>query len=307
MPKRLLSIVMACVLVLVGCSAPSNNVEQPPQEQALTRKPLNDYSWDELSRISAEISAAEDDGKAREVAARYGLVEDNGRLTDQTKQIVIDGTRALDVRLAGIRHDDRADGVGKVGLTFMTVGALEIRPMNNEATVEGGWEATALRAWLNSEVKTRLDQDLANAIVAVNKYTNNVGITEDTDSVTATSDDLWAFSVHEVCGEVSWDIEEFQQKRGYQDIDGILNHEGQQYEAFAQAGVTSDSDPNHYLSLEASTGPSAWWYRSPYAFEWTQYESTGADGYFYQVMPSGFPKSLGSPEVPAAVVVGFCV
>lgn len=314
MLKRLLTVAITGAVLLCGCSGAQNG--QPPAtdaaqvsaaEKSIARKELNDYTWEELSRISDEIANAKDDDAAREVAKKYGLVDEDGKLSSATKQIVLDEKRALDVRLAGICHDEKADGSGKVGLTFMTVGALDLRPMNDVATVEGGWEASSLRKWLADEVPSRLDEDLRKAIVPVNKYTNNAGITDDPESVTATKESLWPFSVHEVCGEVNWDVEEFQQKRGYQDIDGLLNMEGEQYEVFAQAGVTSDTDPNGFLSLADSTGPSPWWYRSPYAFEWTQYDFTGADGFFYQVMPSGFPKSLGSPEVPAGVVVGFCI
>jgi alkylhydroperoxidase family enzyme len=74
---------------------------------------------------------------------------------------VLNDTRALDVRLAGILHDDRSDGQGRAGLAFMTVGALDIRPMNDEDTVEGGWEGSVLRSWLNGEAREMLDDDLA--------------------------------------------------------------------------------------------------------------------------------------------------
>ncbi|MDO4537517.1 MAG: DUF6273 domain-containing protein [Coriobacteriales bacterium] len=301
---------MMCVLAcaLFGCSgaqSAQSTVEEVKEE--LVPKALNEYSWEDLSKISAQISAADSDEAAREIAKKFGLVGEDGSLSGQTKMIVLNDTRALDVRVAGFRHDGKADGSGMTGITFMTVGAVDIRPMNAEASVEGGWEASDLRAWLSSELKSSLDKDLQDALVPVSKLTNNQGLADDVEAVTPTTDELWVFSVPEVCGDVSWDMEEYQQKRGYQDVDGMVNAEGSQYEVFEQAGVTGEGDPQGFLSLANSTGASAWWYRTPFPFDWQDKGDTGSNGYFFQVRDSGYPESLGSPEVPASVVVGFCV
>ena len=311
---RLCVIVLALVSALLcGCgnagssSTPSDQESQVLELGVLQRKPLNDYTWSELAEISSRIAAAASDEEGRAVARDFGLVDEEGRLSDQTKQIVLNETRALDVRLAGIRHDNKSDGSGKAGLTFMTVGALEIRPMNDVATVEGGWEASSLRSWLNGDATSMFEKELLEVIVPVNKLTNNVGLTDSSDSITETSDKLWVPSVHEVCGDVSWDVEEFRQRRGYEDVDGLLNAEGDQYEVFAQAGVTGSDAAGGFLSLAASTGPSPWWYRTPYPFEWHSLGPTGNNGFFYRVMDSGYPESIGSPEDPSSVVTCFCV
>lgn len=309
--RKVLAALLCGVLsvVLVACSGSGQAPEGQNTEKAIevVPKKLDEYSWAELKEISSQIAQAESDEAGREIAKKYGLVSEDGSLSDQTKMIVLDDTRALDIRLAGIRHDEKSDGSGRAGLTFMTVGAVDIRPMNDEDTVEGGWEATTLRAWLNEEMPKRLDADLSEAIVAVNKLTNNVGRTDNPEDVTQTSDKLWAFSVHEVCGDVTWDVDEFQQKRGYEDIDGLVNVEGEQYEVFAQAGVTGAGDPSGILSLAASTGASPWWYRTPYPFDWQGYGDTGVNGYFFRVMDTGYPESIGAPQDPSSVVVGFSV
>ena len=302
-------VLLAFALVLCACSGQTSQDSGggEKKEAAIAKKKLEDYTWEELSQISAKISSAASDKVARRIARHYGLVEKDGSITAQTKQIVLNDVRALDVRLTGIRHDDKADGSGKAGLTFMTVGALDIRPMNETQTVEGGWEGSALRAWLANDVPAMLDDDLAQALVEVNKLTNNVGRTDSYDSITATPEKVWVFSVHEVCGDVTWDVDEFRQLRGYEDLDGLLNAEGTQYEVFAQAGVDGKGNASEFLSLANSTGASPWWYRSPYAFDWQGYSNTGATGYFYRVMESGFPESLGDVTDPSSVVVGFCV
>lgn len=310
---NVIALVICCafLLAIYGCGSndASSGASEPKDESQaqIVKKPLNDYSWSELTQISKLIASAPDADAQRQMAKVYGIVEEDGSLTSQTKQIVLDGSRALDVRVAGIAHDDKADGSGKAGLTFMTVGGIELLPMNDEATVEGGWEASKLRSRLAGEQLDRLDKELVDAMVPVKKMTNNVGITDSFESITPTDDKLWVFSVHEVCGDVTWDVDEFRERRGSEDVDGLLNQEGGQYEVFAQAGVHAESDPNGFLSLEKSTGKSPWWYRTPYPFEFSGYSNTGNTGYFYQVMDSGFPQSLGSPEVPATVVVGFCI
>lgn len=308
MRNLVIAFVCALAIVVCGCTGKGEPEQTDIVEEAeLVRKPLNDYTWDEISEISKRIQSAGSPEAGREVAKEFGIVEEDGSLTNQTKQIVLNGTRALDVRVAGILHDDFADRDGKCGLTFMTVGALEIMPMNTTATVEGGWEASYLRAWLDTSGIAMFDPELSRRIPYVNKLTNNIGRTDEYGAVTPTRDRLFVFSAREVCGDIHWDSEEFRQRRGYEDIDGILGLEGEQYECFAKAGVTYNSDPNHILSLAESTGTSPWWYRSAYPFEFYGKGETGTAGYFFQVRESGYPESLGSPEMPASVVVGFSI
>ena len=312
MRRCLIAVFLSICMILAGCSGTDESQQAPTQgtgeaAAALRKKELDDYSWDELSQISAKIAAATDDEEATDIAMSFGLVEDDGSLTAQRKMIVLDDTTAVDVRLAGIRHDDLVDGSGKAGLTFMTVGAVEIRAMNADATVDGGWEACEMRSYLNGDFKERLDDDLASALIPVNKLTNNKGFTLEVGDVTATQDEVWLFSVREVCGDMHWDLDEYRGRMGSHDPDAVLNAEGEQYQVFREAQVSCTSDPNGFLSLAESTGARPWWYRTPYPFEWEVAGPTGNNGFFCQVRESGYPESLGSPEVPAAVVIGFCV
>jgi len=312
MRKCLIAIFTALCIVLTGCSGanqPQEDSKPDPDEKIveLSKKDLNDYSWDELSQISDRIASAKDDEEATKIAKSFGLMEDDGSLTTQQKMIVLDDTTAVDVRLAGIRHDDKADGTGKAGLTFMTVGAVEIRAMNADATVEGGWEACEMRSYLNGDFKKRLDKDLEEAIVPVTKFTNNKGFTLEVGDVTPTQDDVWLYSAREVCGDMHWDLDEYRGRMGWHEPDAVLNAEGEQYQVFREAGVSCSSDPQGFLSLADSTGASPWWYRTPYPFEWEVAGPTGNTGFFCQVRESGYPESLGSPDVPAAVVIGFSV
>jgi hypothetical protein len=268
----------------------------------LTRKPLDEYSWQELAEISRKIEAAGGGDASAQVARDFGILADDGSLAQQTKRLDMTNGLSINTRVAGVMHDQKADGSGPCGLTLMTVGGVDLLPMNEAATSEGGWEASTLRAWLAQDGKALLPDDLAGLVVPVQKMTNNTGETRTTDSVTATTDELWCFSAREVCGELDWYAKEYNGTFA-SDMDRILNAEGDQYQWFAEAGVTPHGG-EAALSLEESTGRTAWWYRSPFPFDWTQ---TNMDDYFYQVKDTGYPESLAAPESKAAVVFGFCV
>ena len=279
----------------------AETVVEPEAEPALLPKPVADYTWDELSQIAGLIEAAGSVEEGRGVAQEFGLLDADGSVTTQTLLLELPNGVVCDVHIVGILHDERSDGTGRAGITFMT-GPIDVRAMNPDQVEEGGWEASELRAWLDSEGMQMLPQDLAGAIVPVRKATNNVGITNSADSVTVTDDRLWLFSAREVCGEIGWFRDEFGGRFSY--LDSVLNAEGEQYEGLEQLGVRHDTDPNHVLALTLAGQRCPWWYRSPYPLNANDASDPGV---FYQVMASGFPSSVGQANVAAGVVVGFCL
>lgn len=281
---------------------PAPSGEQTVSEE-VTPASFETYTWGELSQVAHLIADAGSDEEGREVAERYGVAVGSVRPVS-----LADGT-VVEARVVGLRHDSRSDGLGKAGITLMLT-PVALRPVNSTATAAGGWEASELRAWLQGEGRALLPEDLAEAVVPVAKATNNVGVSGDPSSVTVTSDELWCFSVTEVCGGVSWFSDEFGSTRsaltGYTDfpaLDALLSSEGAQYEYFAQAGVTGASDPSGTLELAYRGAKVAWWYRTPYP-----YSFDGSDEpYFYQVMDSGYPSSVGKADAPAGVTLGLCL
>lgn len=262
------------------------------------------YGWEDLAAISRMVEEAGEDG-GLEVARRYGLVEADGSLAPATWRLALSDGTTCQVRLVGVLHDERADGGGRAGLTFC-LSTLAMRPMNDTQTTDGGWEGSGLRSWLSTEGMALLPDDLRGLVVPVTKLTNNVGVTSDEASVTATADSLWLFSAHEVAGDVDWFWHEFGDGRGvggYAYLDDLLNLEGSQYQGFAEAGVSSREAPDGVLAATWAGAPCAWWYRSAYPFDFAQ---TG-EGYFFQVMASGYPDSIGRADESAGVVCGFCL
>lgn len=262
---------------------------------------LSDYSWSELSSISSEISAAPTDEEGRKIAQSYGLVEADGSLTDDEIQIELTDGTVVSAQLIGIRHDDKSDGTGKAGLTFITMQAIAERPVNSNGDNAGGWESSELRAWLNGDALSLFSTDLREHLVCVEKYTNNVGGARDASAVTATSDYIWLPSAREVCGKINWFEHEYGDEYAY--LDAVPNAEGEQYERFTKAGVTPSSDPNGVLTRTYQGADTSWSYRTPFFFVYQNLDGR----YFYNVLATGYPYGYSTPDTAQGVVVGFCV
>lgn len=300
----LLSVALVAV-VAVGVATVLGSQARPgePEQQEPVAKAFSDYSWEELSEVSAKVAAAGSAEAGAEVAEGY-----NVHVGDMRRFKLADDT-VVDVTVVGICADERSDGSGVAGLTFIC-SPIATEPMSEEATNAGGWEGSGLRAWLASDGMALLPEDLASKIVPVKKSTNNVGVTSDASAVTQTDDALWLFSASEVCGPLTWFSDEYGDTPNvwtayvdYTVYDALLSSEGAQYAYFAEAGVTGESGAGGVLEQTLRGAATAWWYRTPYPFTYT-----GADeSFFYQVMDSGYPSSVGEATSEAGVVLGFCL
>lgn len=298
----LLVAVGATALYFVASSQPEDPSDQPAAEDVLQPKSFSEYGWSELAQVSQIIAESPTD-EAVGVAAEWGI-----EVGDTRPLSLTDGNQAS-ITVIGICHDERSDGQGLAGLTLMT-SPIAVEPMNESDTADGGWEDSALRAWLSDEAPSLLPDELASSIISVRKSTNNVGKTNDPSSVTQTDDALWALSVREVCGNVTLFIDEYgeeiRSRTFYIDFgayDDVLNLEGEQYAYFADAGVTCSADPSGTLAQTYGGSDVSWWYRTPYPYAFTGEEGT----FFYQVMESGYPSTLGYASSTAGVVVGLCL
>ncbi|MEG1831337.1 MAG: hypothetical protein RR204_05950, partial [Raoultibacter sp.] len=137
------------------------------------RANLNDYPWDELSKIADDLSAhakdypdtpgkgsiyydtfhkfLTDDQAAAAVAADAAATRNKPEyhklttLTDRSDP-AHPKESILEVRIVGINHDVKSDGTGTAGLTFLAVHSLhDAYRMNSSNTNSGGWEKSELR------------------------------------------------------------------------------------------------------------------------------------------------------------------
>ena len=284
-------------------SAPASDAAASPAstDQASTsaattgvevKNSLEDYSWDEISQISDEISKSGSQSAAIEIAKKYHLCSSDGSLEAlQTKKFSLSDGTSVKAEIIGFYHDDKSDGSGKAGITFMTADAVAMHSMNAGSTNSGGWESSALRAWASTTLFQSLPADLSAKVVAVDKMTNNVGATPSATSVTKTSDKLWIPSLVELAGSVN--ASDFE---GDSYVVNIYNAEGTKYQLFDETAAYFQQT-NGVLVKSFLGGGIDWWCRS----------SVPSDSKSYRLVIGGNPGGLTDATDSKGVVMCFCV
>lgn len=245
---------------------------------------LNDYSWEEIAQISKLISKKGDQNGAIGIAKKYHLCTAYGKLDGtQTKDVTLsDGTQTK-VMIMGFNHDDKSDGSGKAGITFIFADDIAKKNMFERADLDNlfqkiqddgsasiSWENTSLRSWLSDSFSNELPSDLSEQIVSVDKadavmpwvsytidsyYGGGIGaeLNDDPDlmTTTTTSDKLWVPSFVELAPLSDYLMSNWT----------YLLQEGSQYQLFNDAGVTADT-PNRILGTYDSQDGGGWWLRS---------------------------------------------
>lgn len=255
---------------------------------------LGEYGWDELALIAAEIEVAGARADGIDIAHHYNLVEADGTPYAGTKRVLLSEGVEVPVRLADVLHDDKADGSGKAGLTFVCAELPYARKLRETSTNQGGWEASELRAWLNNDVYNTVQEDLRYFIVPVLKRTNNAGLNVDANTVTDTQDHLWIPSSVEVGGKVSYQWTDAANKDAY---DAVLNAEGYQYACYVNE-VQNNVGANEGLMLYYKGDSLAWWLRSP---------SPSVSNHYRNVDNLGDPSWYEDPTYELGVCIGFCL
>lgn len=245
---------------------------------------LNDYSWEEIAQISKLISKKGDQNGAIGIAKKYHLCTADGKLDGtQTKDVTLsDGTQTK-VMIMGFNHDDKSDGSGKAGITFIFADDVAKKNMFERADLDNlfqeiqddgsaniSWENASLRSWLSDSFSNELPSDLREQIVSVDKadavmpwvsftidsyYGGGIGaeLNDDPDlmTTTTTSDKLWVPSFVELAPLSDYLMSNWT----------YLLQEGSQYQLFNDAGVTADT-PNRILGTYDSQDGGGWWLRS---------------------------------------------
>lgn len=230
-------------------SEPQATPEPDPEPEATevaVRASVEDYSWGELSQIADMIAGAKDQSSALEIEKKYNLVSAAGTLDGtQAKTLQLSDGTSVKMRIAGFRHDQRSDGSGVAGITFLADSIVSVRPMNTPERVD--WSQTSLRAWLNGEFLGLLPDELSGKVVEVKKQTNRAS---DFSSQEETDDKVWLLSYFELVGEVS----------ASSSRSGVYNPEGAQYQMFSDLGGQWEGTNEAFM---VSGECANWWLRSP--------------------------------------------
>lgn len=245
--------------------------EQVPEGAPEVREAVADYSWEELAQISALIADASSDDEGVKLAEQYNLCGSGGSLDgSQTKDVELSDGTSVPFAIAGFRHDQRGDGSGVTGITFVARESLGTAQYNGSGEAVS-WEDSPLRSWLNDTVLGELPEDLSGAVVAASKTTNVPG-----GGQCETSDSLWLVSFSELCGTSSG---------------GGMSLEGDQYRLFADQGITGSASSALQLADDY------WWLRG----------ASSDPRWQLTVTPDGNPHYARNPSYEFDVVAGFCL
>ena len=220
----------------------SEEAEEPAEEEPSELAPrtsVAEYSWDELSQVSALIAAAPSDEEAVAIATEYHLCTEDGKLDGtQTKELELTNGTKVTVAVAGFRHDEKADGSGAAGVTFVTLGSVGKQAYNPSGDVTA-WEDSPLRSWMNQSLMGELPEGLADLIVPVTKATGTPS-----GDLSETSDSMWLLSATELAGLAT------------------NGEEGSQYQLFSDQGVEGQSSVlklcDDYWWLRGLTSDGQW-------------------------------------------------
>ena len=250
-------------------------------DEVAKRASVEDYSWDELSELSAQIAAADSDEAGLAIAEEHNLCTASGKLdgTQAKKLELSDGTKVT-MHIVGFRQDQKADGSGVAGITMLSEDAVATRYVSTAGSYSG-WEGSELRSWMNDNLMSELPDEVASKVVEVSKKTNGQG----TKSVTSVSDKLWVPSFSEVVGKLSAGM-----KRS-----DVYEPEGDQYQLFSDEDVRWGGT---FAILTTKGSDGYWWLRSVDPLN-TQY--------YLCVSKSGEPWYSHLPATEHAILMGFCL
>ena len=220
---------------------------------------VDNYSWKDLKVIADEIAAAKDEESATGIAKKYHLVGEDGYPSAASyKTVKLKSGVESKAYIAAFNHDDRSDGKGKAGITFIFGETpLLMSSMNQDGSNSGGWKDSDLRKELGKEVLADMPKDLKNSIVKVKKLTNNAGVTTDASSVTETNDSVWVPSVIELFGKDKLESRLGSINEDLSDWYPVYEAEGAQYDAWHGTGDTTAwtrtcdaSESGHFLTYQ---------------------------------------------------------
>lgn len=219
----------------------------------------NGYNAAQLKQIANDISANGENSKYYAQFKRYMDLADSDGDGDKRGNVKMTNGSTMEFRLIGMNHDDKADGTGKAGLTFMATDASKIPAhamftSSNYTYVNGGWRDTDLRKQMNSgDIWTLMPQEFQSNISPVIKITDNGSATGwsyyKKANVSSTVDKLWLISYNELVETSYW-------------WHNAIEYEGSQYYFFKNK-VTQNYSPNTVLNSSHIKASNSWrWERS---------------------------------------------
>lgn len=254
-------------------------------DEVSVKATVEDYTWSDLSKISAQISAATSEADALTIAKKYNLCSSTGTLDGtQAKSLRLTDGTTVQMRIVGFWQDLKSDGTGHAGISMLADGSVANMPLS-ESSSDANWSTSSLRTWLNGEFIELLPTEVKEALVSVSKQTNLYTSNAEQE---ATDDKVWIISYSELVGTLDSGSYRF----------NTYSNEGSQYQLFADAGVTW-SEANSAMIVDGDCVN--WWTRSA--------DTANAERIIAPRNEDGYPGYSRNPTVSGevGVVPGFCL
>lgn len=251
----------------------------------------NGYNAAQLKQIANDMSANGENSKYYAQFKRYMDLADSYGDGDKRGNVKMTNGSTMEFRLIGMNHDDKADGTGKAGLTFMATDASKIPAhamftSSNYTYINGGWRDTDLRKQMNSgDIWTLMPQEFQSNISPVIKITDNgpaTGSYYKKANVSSTVDKLWLISYNELVETSYWH--------------NAIEYEGSQYYFFKNK-VTHNYSSNTVLNSSHI--------KASYSWRWERSSSPYGDYYFLTIRNYGDPSNDSNAYTSYGVVPCF--
>lgn len=151
----------------------------------------NDASWGDIAYTVSLAEAGEID------LSKFWNVGD-------TKSVRLTTNETIELQIAGFNHDTYADGV-TAPVTFVVKDCLNTKAqMNGTNTNAGGYPASAMKSWVETNIYDKLPSDLKGLVAPVKKkwYTTY----NDANSLTESNYNVWLLSEAEVFDSITYTI-----------------------------------------------------------------------------------------------------
>ena len=189
-----------------------------------------------------------------------------------TKSVTLTTNEVIELQIAGFNHDTYSDGVTAPVTLVMKNCLNATSAMNSSNTNSGGYPASAMKTWVETNIYNKLPSDLKAIVAPVKKkcYTKY----NQASSLSEANYNVWLLAEVEVFDSVSYTIG---------------NSEGTKYPIFTD---------NASRVKKVNGSANAWWLRSAYSRDLV---------YFVRTSSGGNVDINGASSYGGGVVVGLCV
>ena len=265
--KKIMSIALTLIMTVSMCFGCFGSVYAATPDKITVTKAFSDCSWSEIS----EYVGMAENGKI-DLSAKWNIGD--------TKDVTLTTGETIKLQIADFYHDTFEDGT-TASITLVMKDCLNAEaPMNSSNTNSGGYPASNMASYVESNIYDKLPEDLKAVVAPVKKkcYTSY----NDANSLSEVSSNVWLLSEAEVYGYIT---------EGF----SVGTGEGSKYTIFNEENRVKNRNGQAI----------SWWVRSSYSGSATDFVLIDA----VSDTTSVFSPKINHTNASQAngVVVGLCI